>query len=70
MTIVKARVTLTNLRRDRTADGVRAALDAPTLNTAQILEAATWKGGREIARKLRPENGGPPIELDSDGTVF
>ncbi|CAD6568102.1 MAG: hypothetical protein TREMPRED_004259 [Tremellales sp. Tagirdzhanova-0007] len=39
------------------------------LTLAQVLEAATWKGGREIAKKMR-EGGGPPIEIVSDGTVF
>ncbi|KAF9653266.1 DUF1688-domain-containing protein [Thelephora ganbajun] len=41
-----------------------------SLTLAQILESATWKGGREIARQRRPETGGPPIEIESDGTVF
>lgn len=40
------------------------------LTLAQILESATWKGGREIAKQKRPETGGPPIEIESDGTVF
>jgi hypothetical protein len=37
----------------------------------QVLESATWKGGRIIAKKLRGDSGGgPPIEIESDGTVF
>lgn len=36
----------------------------------QLIEAGSWKAGREIAAKLRPETNGPPIELHSDGTVF
>lgn len=44
--------------------------EPPSLTLAQILESATWKGGREIARQKRPETGGPPIEIESDGTVF
>ncbi|WVO13283.1 hypothetical protein L204_100896 [Cryptococcus depauperatus] len=39
------------------------------LSLAQVLEAATWKGGREIAKEKRAD-GGPPIEIISDGTVF
>jgi len=39
------------------------------LTLAQVLEAATWKGGREIARAKRP-GGGPPVDIISDGTVF
>lgn len=37
---------------------------------AQLLEAGTWKAGREIAAEKRPETKGPPINLLSDGTVF
>jgi len=40
-----------------------------TLSLPQVLEAATWKGGREIAKEKR-EGGGPPIDIISDGTVF
>ncbi|KIR55380.1 hypothetical protein I315_01966 [Cryptococcus gattii Ru294] len=39
------------------------------LALAQVLEAATWKGGREIAKEKRT-GGGPPIDIISDGTVF
>ncbi|WWC60301.1 uncharacterized protein I303_102870 [Kwoniella dejecticola CBS 10117] len=39
------------------------------LTLAQVLEAATWKGGREIAKEKRA-GGGPPVEIISDGTVF
>ncbi|KAK8861574.1 hypothetical protein IAR55_002396 [Kwoniella newhampshirensis] len=39
------------------------------LGLAQVLEAATWKGGREIAKEKRA-GGGPPIDIVSDGTVF
>ena len=39
------------------------------MTTAQILEAATWKAGRLVAKEKR-EGGGPPIEIISDGTVF
>ncbi|SCU97483.1 LAMI_0F10242g1_1 [Lachancea mirantina] len=41
-----------------------------TLALPQLIEAGSWKAGREIAAKLRPSTGGPPIELHSDGTVF
>lgn len=37
---------------------------------AQLLEAGTWKAGREIAAEKRPDTKGPPINLRSDGTVF
>ena len=58
--------------RDRIADGIRRklGLSAQQLTLAQVLESATWKGGREIAKQKRPQTGGPPIEIESDGTVF
>lgn len=62
-----------NRYRDRVAALIRrkagVASEAP-LTLAQILESATWKGGREIAKRKRPGTGGPPIEIESDGTVF
>lgn len=60
------------LFRDRIAEGLRRKynLSRETLTLAQVLESATWKGGREIAKKLRPATGGPPIDVISDGTVF
>ncbi|KAJ5343217.1 uncharacterized protein N7506_003041 [Penicillium brevicompactum] len=40
------------------------------LSLAQMLEAGTWKGGREIAEVSRPNTKEPPIMIRSDGTVF
>ena len=37
------------------------------LNLAQMLEAGTWKGGRETAELSRPITKGPPIGILSDG---
>jgi hypothetical protein len=56
---------------DRLAPLVRerlgvAAADFPL---AQMLEGGTWAAGRRIARERRPD-GGPPITVISDGTVF
>ncbi|KAG8742420.1 hypothetical protein FRC10_001554 [Ceratobasidium sp. 414] len=65
----KLRVLIT-LSRDRIAAALRKYLNAPNLALAQVLESATWKGGREIAKQKRPETEGPPIEIESDGTVF
>lgn len=58
--------------RDRTADAIRSklGLTVDQLSLAQVLESATWKGGREIAKEKRPATGGPPIDLVSDGTIF
>lgn len=40
------------------------------LTMAQVLEAGTWKSGREIAAQRRPETKSSPILISSDGTVF
>lgn len=40
------------------------------LTLAQMLEAGTWKGGREMAEVSRPNTKEPPIMIRSDGTVF
>ncbi|GME84944.1 unnamed protein product [[Candida] boidinii] len=40
------------------------------LSLPQLIEAGSWKSGRLIAKELRPENSGPPIDLLADGTVF
>ena len=56
---------------DRLADVVRARLkmDRETLPLARILQGGTWAAGRNVARQLRPD-GGPPLKIVSDGTVF
>lgn len=48
----------------------RFAKKGLTLNMAQMLEAGSWKGGRELARKLRPDTLSSPIIIDGDGTLF
>lgn len=56
---------------DRIADPVRALLgkSAAEMPLACILEGGTWAAGRKIARALRAD-GGPPLQVISDGTVF
>nr|GAT45811.1 predicted protein [Mycena chlorophos] len=61
---------MTVILLDRTAAAIQEAISAPDLTLAQVLESATWKGGREIAKTLRGPVGGPPIEIESDGTLF
>ena len=63
---------MTVIELDRIADAIRTklGLTKEQLTLAQVLESATWKGGREIAKQKRPATGGPPIEIESDGTVF
>ncbi|KAI8933099.1 hypothetical protein NX059_009742 [Plenodomus lindquistii] len=45
-------------------------MDGAHLSMAQLLEAGTWKSGREMAAKKRPETKSSPIIIESDGTVF
>jgi hypothetical protein len=47
----------------------RLGLSAIDLPLAKILEGGTWNAGRKIARERRSD-GGPPITLLSDGTLF
>ncbi|KAI0393459.1 DUF1688-domain-containing protein [Xylariaceae sp. FL0594] len=49
---------------------LRDDLQGGVLTLAQLLEAGSWKGGREIAEVSRPNTKEPPILIDSDGTVF
>ncbi|KAI1159667.1 DUF1688-domain-containing protein [Nemania serpens] len=49
---------------------LRPELNGGELTLAQLLEAGSWKGGREIAEVSRPNTKEPPILIDSDGTVF
>lgn len=56
---------------DRLADGVRdrLGLTERALPLAKVLQGGTWTAGRRIAQDLRAD-GGPPIRIVSDGTVF
>ena len=56
---------------DRIGEHVRGHLgmDAERLPLVKVLEAGTWFAGRMLAAERRP-GGGPPISVDSDGTVF
>ncbi|KAG8862690.1 hypothetical protein FRC20_011079 [Serendipita sp. 405] len=58
---------MTVIELDRIADQLRTKTGA-NLSLVQVLESATWKGGREIAKQLRGDitGGGPPIEIESD----
>jgi hypothetical protein len=44
-------------------------LSAEELPLVKVLEGGSWRAGRAIAKRLRPD-GGPPLLIDSDGTVF
>jgi hypothetical protein len=56
---------------DRIAPMVRERLGvkAEVFPLARVLEGGTWAAGRRIARTLRAD-GGPPLTVISDGTVF
>ena len=56
---------------DRLAEGLRArlGLDARALPLARVLEGGTWAAGRLLARQRRAD-GGPPLTIASDGTLF
>lgn len=56
---------------DRTAVEVRGllGLSESELPLARVLEGGTWRAGREIAAEQR-DGARPPLNIDSDGTVF
>jgi len=62
---------LTVILLDRIADAVRhqLAMTIADLPLAKILQGGTWAAGRQIAAELRTD-GVPPIQIESDGTVF
>ncbi|KAJ2334855.1 hypothetical protein GGI00_001655 [Coemansia sp. RSA 2681] len=43
---------------------------APDMFLSRVLEAGTWKAGREMAARLRSDTKDPPINIISDGTLF
>ncbi|MBW4470311.1 MAG: URC4/urg3 family protein [Stenomitos rutilans HA7619-LM2] len=62
---------LTVILLDRLAETIRQQLHltATDLPLVKILQGGTWAAGRQIAAELRP-SGRPPIQIESDGTVF
>ena len=56
---------------DRVAPLVRERLgvSAQQMPLACVLEAGTWLAGRQIAAERRA-GGGPPVQIESDGTIF
>ena len=44
-------------------------LTAAQFPLARVLEGGTWAAGRKIAATMRP-GGAPPVNIESDGTVF
>ncbi|MGG6293214.1 URC4/urg3 family protein [Leptolyngbya sp. AN02str] len=62
---------LTVVLLDQVGDRIRQQLNlsATELPLVKVLEGGTWAAGRKIAAELRP-HATPPIQIDSDGTVF
>ncbi|MBE9205084.1 URC4/urg3 family protein [Nostoc sp. LEGE 06077] len=62
---------LTVILLDEIAATVRKKLgmSVAELPLVKILQGGTWTAGRKIAAQLR-KGGKPPIQIDSDGTVF
>lgn len=62
---------LTVILLDRIAATIREKLKmtARELPLVKILQGGTWVAGRKIAAELRTD-GVPPIQIESDGTVF
>ncbi len=56
---------------DRLAPPLRACLgrDEAALPLSRLLEGGTWAAGRQVAAERRSD-GGPPLRILSDGTVF
>ena len=46
----------------------RLGLSAEAMPLACVLEGGTWAAGRVLAQRLR--GGPPPINIESDGTIF
>ena len=68
--IVEWRALTVNLL-DKIAESIREKLNLTTaeLPLVKILQGGTWTAGRKIAAELRV-GGVPPIQIESDGTVF
>jgi hypothetical protein len=50
--------------------GTTFAKEGVTLTMAQMLEAGSWKSGRELAAKHRPDTKSSPILVIGDGTLY
>ncbi|KAH7123483.1 hypothetical protein B0J13DRAFT_455455 [Dactylonectria estremocensis] len=48
----------------------KLAEEGVTLTMAQMLEAGSWKSGRELAAKYRPDTKSSPILVRGDGTLY
>jgi hypothetical protein len=62
-------LTVALLDRIAAALRMRLGMDAQSLPLARVLEGGTWSAGRRLARERRAD-GGPPLAIISDGTLF
>ena len=62
---------LTLVMIDKVAEYIRSKLQKSEVDfpLPKILEGGTWWAGRKLAKMKRPA-GGPPLKIESDGTVF
>ena len=62
---------VTVIALDRIAEAVRQQLmkSEAEFPLARVLEGGTWAAGRRIAAERRT-GGAPPMQIESDGTVF
>jgi hypothetical protein len=62
---------LTVILLDLLAEKIRSKLNKSEVDfpLAKVLEGGSWAAGRVMAKKLRAD-GGPPLNIISDGTVF
>jgi hypothetical protein len=62
---------LTVILLDKIAVSIRQKLhlSTPELPLVKVLQGGTWTAGRRIASQLR-KGGIPPLQIESDGTVF
>ena len=62
---------LTLVMIDKVAEHIRNKLQKSEVDfpLPKVLEGGTWWAGRKLAKNKR-EGGGPPIQINSDGTVF
>ncbi|EAW15316.1 URC4/urg3 family protein [Aspergillus clavatus NRRL 1] len=63
-------MTVALLDRLHSAIAASEELSAQKLSLAQVLEAGSWKAGRELAAEKRPETRSSPILILGDGTLF
>ena len=65
---VQARISNAAAAVGRSPESVRLLAVSKTWPLACVLEGGTWAAGRVLASRLR--GGTPPLNIESDGTIF